>query len=338
MRVLITGITSFLGLYTAQQLLQAGHQLFGAVRPGSRRADMPDRYGLAQYGTYHAVSLDLDALPAAGDAEGYEALRPQTEEPLLDAWIHFAWDGVGSAGRSDTRIQQRNIENAKKAYVYARALGARKFLFAGSQAEYGRGSHLHPQPVSAYGQAKLRFGRWAAEQSLRSELCDEAPTQFLHMRIYSVYGDGDHETSLVHTVLQAALRQEEMILGPCTQRWNYLEVHDLARAVRILLESEDTRTAVYDIAGSDSRPLREYVLAMNEIVKRAVPEAGAVLRFGARGDNAEGAADMCPDTRPLMGLGFQQEISFAAGIDMLLHTLQQDGGCGQADKENAVTV
>lgn len=381
MRVLITGITSFLGLYTAKLLLQEGHTVIGAVRPGSRRVQELASCGITAYPSYRTISLDLNELPEAelGEAHYDAVLREAQDDdawspiddvgprdaapdqwpsarisestpaveaaavmresvPLLDAWIHFAWDGVGSAGRSDVNIQIENIENAKKAYLYAKLLGARKFLFAGSQAEYGRGNHRTPLPVSAYGKAKLAFGRWATEQSLLSELYDERPMQFIHMRIYSVYGKGDHETSLVNSVLKAALHHEAMTLGPCTQRWNYLEVHDLARAVRILLESEDTRTDIYDIAGSDSRTLKSYVLAMHRMARHHIVGAdttagtqaiGADLQFGTRANNAEGAADMAPNILKIQRLGFHQEISFEAGIGMLLREMEEaktDGG------------
>ena len=407
MRVLITGVTSFLGLYTAKLLLQEGHEVIGAVRPGSRRAQELDAHGISAYPMYRTVHLDLSELPEAelGEAHYAEVLgldqasatpacnvesaghsgtaavmqveaasvhssapavtAPQTATrlpspaltddaaPLIDAWIHFAWDGVGSAGRSDTNIQIENIQNAKKAYLYAKLLGARKFLFAGSQAEYGIGNHRVPMPVSPYGKAKLAFGRWATEQSLLSEMYDDAPMQFIHMRIYSVYGSGDHETSLVNTVLRAALRHEAITLGPCEQRWNYLEVHDLARAIRILLRSEETRTGIYDIAGSDSRMLKKYVIAMNAIAARFAANAemtadggtthavtagsqttgtaagtaptGAELRFGTRANNAEGAANMSPEILKLQRLGFHQEISFEAGIGMLLKMMREEG-------------
>lgn len=416
MRVLITGVTSFLGLYIAKLLLQEGHEVIGAVRPGSRRAQELDAHGISAYPTYRTVHLDLSELPEAelGEAHYAEVLGLESAghfgtaaamqaavavparssapavtappsathlplpaladdpAPLIDAWIHFAWDGVGSAGRSDTNIQIENIQNAKKAYLYAKLLGARKFLFAGSQAEYGRGNHRVPLPVSPYGKAKLSFGRWATEQSLLSEIYDDAPMQFIHMRIYSVYGSGDHETSLVNTVLRAALRHEAITLGPCEQRWNYLEVHDLARAIHILLSSEDTRTGIYDIAGFDSRMLKKYVIAMNAIAARFAANAdttpggsattaagatageqttaiaagatqavtaggqttdtaagasptGAELRFGTRANNAEGAANMSPEILKLQRLGFHQEISFEAGIGMLLKTMKEEG-------------
>ena len=157
----------------------------------------------------------------------------------------------------------------------------------------------------------------------------------------------------MNTVLRAALRHEAITLGPCEQRWNYLEVHDLARAIRILLSSEDTRTGIYDIAGSDSRMLKKYVIAMNAIAARfaanadtttaagatqavtaggqttdtatGVTPTGAELRFGTRANNAEGAANMSPEILKLQRLGFHQEISFEAGIGMLLKTMKEEG-------------
>ena len=51
MRVFITGVTSFLGLYTAKLLLQEGHEVIGAVRPGSRRAQELDAHGISSYPT-----------------------------------------------------------------------------------------------------------------------------------------------------------------------------------------------------------------------------------------------------------------------------------------------
>ncbi|SFG36411.1 NAD-dependent epimerase/dehydratase family protein [Oribacterium sp. WCC10] len=316
MKVLITGVTSFLGVHTALQLLGEGHEVIGAVRPGSKNESVLEERGVTEYQTYRTVYLDFDSLP---DAElGEEHFAEQVEktgdgEDVIDAWLHFAWDGIGSAGRENTDIQIQNIENAKKAYLMAKILGAKKFVFAGSQAEYGDGNHRLPRPVSPYGKAKRAFGRWATEQSLLGQIYDSEAMQFIHMRIFSVYGDGDHKTSLVNTVLKGSIKRTPVVLGPCVQRWNYLEVRDCARAISILIQSNDTRTDVYDIAGSDSKILKKYVQEMNEIAG-----GGAELEFGMRSNNAEGAANMAPEILKLQRLGFRQEISFEEGIGELV--------------------
>ncbi len=316
MKVLVTGVTSFLGVYTALQLLGEDHEVIGAVRPGSKNEAVLTERGIAKYPNYRTVYLDFDKLPDAecGEEHFAEIVEKTGEgKKVIDAWLHFAWDGIGSAGRENTDIQIQNIENAKKAYIMAKLLGAKKFIFAGSQAEYGDGNHRSPRPISPYGKAKRAFGRWATEQSLLGQIYDKDAMQFIHMRIFSVYGDGDHKTSLVNTVLKGSIKKTPVVLGPCVQRWNYLEVRDCARAISILIESKDTRTDVYDIAGNDSRVLKKYVQAMNEIAG-----GGAELEFGIRSNNAEGGYNMSPEILKLQRLGFRQEISFEDGIGELV--------------------
>lgn len=338
MRVIITGVTSFLGINTARKLLQDGMDVIGIVRPDSTNLSKLVKAGLlakeeiAADGTssgrlsshFHLCRFDFDKLPEA-DIDLYQEMyelvfgnnaqpaEQNASQPAFEAWVHFAWDGIGSAGRSDAALQERNIANARKAFSMARVLGVRKFLFAGSQAEYGSGTREQPKPVSEYGKAKLAFGTWAEEQSLLGSILGSSAMQFIHMRIYSVYGRGDHATSLVNTLLDTSRTGADMMLGPCSQQWNYLEIRDLANAVETLILSPDTRTDNYDIAGTLTVPLARYVKMIHSL-----GGGSGELHFGARGNNAEGAADMNPDTTKLESLGFRQQISFEQGIRELL--------------------
>jgi nucleoside-diphosphate-sugar epimerase len=115
MRVLITGVTSFLGVYTAKQLLSEDYEVIGAVRPDSKNQDVLDERGITSEPKYRTVYMDFDKLPEAelGEEHFAEFLeKGDDDEPVIDAWVHFAWDGIGSAGRENTDIQIQNIENA----------------------------------------------------------------------------------------------------------------------------------------------------------------------------------------------------------------------------------
>lgn len=330
MNILISGVTSFLGMYTAEKLLGEGHIVVGIVRPGSTHESRLRQEELAGLRIAH---FDFDMLPEE-DTVVYQRAAELVQPGQFDVWIHFAWDGEGSLGRADEKIQKRNIANAKKAYRIAEALGCRKFLFAGSQAEYGRGSHQAPAPVSEYGKAKLAFGRWATDESLLNEVLSNAPgevMQALHLRIYSVYGYGDHETSLVNSLIRSVLKREAISLGPCTQRWNYMEVKDCARAISLLANSSHARTGEYDIAGNESRPLRSFVEDIVDICEQIPDLQGRkttynkhLLHFGARANNTEGAADMAPDLSLLKAIGFRQTITFEKGIRKLAEKLRLD--------------
>ena len=302
---------------------------------------------------------------AAFSRNGYalESLVPND----LDAIIHFAWDGVGSKGRENPEIQEQNLLMSKGFYQWGLQNGVKYFLFAGSQAEYGRGSREDPLPVSAYGKAKLSFSRYGlsggravedsafpkqclrsfddkeeaeqekaketeqkAEQKTEQKAEQENPMKFLDLRIFSVYGVGDHETTLVHTLVQAVLAGQSMDLSPCSQMWNFMEARDLARAIAFLLEG-GFGSGTYDLCSQNSRPLKDYVLEIESLGKaflekkegKTLSRSSSLLRFGERASNAEGPVDLKPSIKDLYDRGFQEKISFQQGIEELYQHFYQ---------------
>ena len=177
MKILISGVSSFLGIYTAKELLAQGHELYGIVRKESK-----NREKLESLRGLQLISVDMKAFSGygeGGELASTEAIWKQEDsfsreaafsrgdyaiESLLpkdlDAIIHFAWDGVGSKGRENPEIQEQNLLMSKGFYQWGLQSGVKYFLFAGSQAEYGRGTRENPEPVSAYGKAKLSFSRY----------------------------------------------------------------------------------------------------------------------------------------------------------------------------------
>ena len=286
MHIIVTGASSFLGRAAVKVLREHGHEV------------TPFRHS-------------------------FNEEPPETVPAAADIWLHFAWAGVGSAGRSDPGVQQYNLEMSLDAMSKAIEMGCRKFIFAGSQAEYGHAQDGSCKledgpvdPVSAYGQAKLMFSRYAAgmaEQNNASPEC-KRPLRYVHLRIFSVYGPGDHDHSLIPTLLGRIRAGEAMDLGPCSQQWNYLYIDDAAEAIALMCEKFTSGT--YNIGSRDIRPLREYVEEAARIAAGYSEEQdlSGLLHFGARADNAEGPADLSPDVTKLELTGFQPRVSFAEGI------------------------
>ena len=67
------------------------------------------------------------------------------------------------------------------------------------------------EPKSLYGEAKL------AMREKGETLCGELGLRYIHARIFSAYGPGDHPWTLVESCLDAFLNNREMSLGACTQ-------------------------------------------------------------------------------------------------------------------------
>ena len=183
-----------------------------------------------------------------------------SEEPG-QVWIHFGWDGAGSGNRTKQAIQQKNVGDSLCALRSA-ALGCRRFLFSGSQAEYGIRNSLETRdgypchPVSEYGKAKVEFYRqavsWLRQQGEREKM------EYVHARIFSVYGPGDHPWSLVETCRKTFSAGGHMELGACTQQWNFLHRDDCIKALYRLATAEDsigfswehpTENGIYNVSG-----------------------------------------------------------------------------------------
>lgn len=374
MKILISGVSSFLGIYTAKELLSQGHELYGIVRKESK-----NRKKLESLRGLQLISVDMKAFSRFAEKEelaSTEAIRKQEDrfsrkaafsrgdyaiESLfpkdLDTIIHFAWDGVGSKGRENPEIQEQNLLMSKGFYQWGLQRGVKYFLFAGSQAEYGRGTRKNPEPVSAYGKAKLSFSRYGlsggkgeesysfqeepktvdslekTKQGKNPENSEEegrkGKMDFLDLRIFSVYGIGDHESTLVQTLVQAVLAGQSMDLSPCSQMWNFMEARDLARAISFLLEG-DFGSGTYDLCGKESRPLKDFVLEIEALGKAFLEKkegkkalATSLLRFGERASNAEGPVDLKPSVKDLYDRGFQEKISFSQGIEELYQYFYQ---------------
>lgn len=309
MRVIVTGATSFIGAAVVRRLLNQGDEVCAVVRPGSRNmSHLREHVSGTDLGKLQVVELDLQEIKKiTGMIHGG-----------ADAWMHIGWDGAGSDNRTRRDVQQTNVVQSLAAVRAAAACGCRRFVFTGSQAEYGIYHSVIREdavchPVSEYGKAKTDFANQA------KTLCKILKIEYIHTRIFSVYGPGDHPWSLVQSCLRTWSQSGEMKLGPCTQQWNFLYIEDAAAALcHLLTEGEP---GVYNVAGTDTRPLRSYIEEMYELCG----QQGSFV-YGERSQNAEGAADLMPDISKLLAkTGWRMETSFAEGIERTLEEIRKNG-------------
>lgn len=164
---------------------------------------------------------------------------------------------------------------------------------------------LHP--LSEYGKAKAKVGR---EAIMRAEALG---ITYIHTRVFSVYGPGDHQWSLVESCMRTFKEGGIMELGACTQLWNYLYIDDAVNVIVTLLTGY-APAGVYNVAGEDTRPLREYIETI-----RALCGGQGTCQYGKRPPNAEGVTSLDPDITKLKEItGFHQMISFEEGIKKML--------------------
>ena len=190
----------------------------------------------------------------------------------------------------------------------ANALGCKRFIGAGSQAEYGpmdvdKISPYSPtNPSTPYGASKLASGH------LAGMLCRELGMECIWPRIFSVYGIYEKETTMIASGLRKMLRGEPTEFTPAMQRWDYLYSKDAGRAYYLIGE-KGRDGAVYCIGSGEAHPLKEYILKMAELT--GAEETG----IGARPYPQGAVMNLCADTESLQrDTGFVPEYTFEEGI------------------------
>ena len=307
MKILITGATSIIAVPLIKYLLQQNHEIYAMIRPGSANAE---RLKGLEHGLLKIIELDLNNSDRL----------PQYMETDFDVCFHFGWDGAGSENRKKREVQQKNVADSMKLLKTTAEMGCRKFLFSGSQAEYG----IYEQkicetapchPVSEYGIAKVDFMHHVQEYlDSRKDISME----YVHARIFSVYGPEDHKGSLIDSCIDTFMSGGRIELGECSQLWNFLYIDDLTAALTALMEAENKpgTVEVYNVAGaeSDTKPLKEYI----DIVYKCCGCKGEYL-LGRRPPNAEGTANLNPDiTKIQKKTGWTPQIAFVDGINEII--------------------
>lgn len=243
-RAIVTGGTSFIGRGLIEKLLATYDEVYTIVRKDSSNLKL-----LPQ-------SINLKVV--YGDVENISELIKGI--PPCHVFYHLAWGGTRGSERSNSNIQMLNIENSIKCLWAAKELSCKKFIFTGSQAEYGVCNGVISEetlcnPATEYGKAKLEFYYKA------KEIENELNLTYIHTRIFSIYGKGDQVNSLISQCVSAFSNNQQIELSSCKQVWNFMHVSDCVEALIKLAQIElpvgDNN--IFNIASLDTRKLIEFV-------------------------------------------------------------------------------
>lgn len=292
-RIVVTGATSMIGVALIEECLRHDIEIYAVVRSSSGKAGrlpFSDKIHLTD------CSLeDLSDLP--GRIPGG-----------CDTFYHIAWGNTGEARNKSTELQSRNIIYTLQAVRAAAELGCRRFIGAGSQAEYGPMDveKISPDspvnPSTPYGASKLAAGH------LAGMLCRELGMECIWPRIFSVYGKYEKETTMVASGLRKMLAGEPTEFTPAMQRWDYLYSRDAGRAFYLIGE-KGKGGSVYCVGSGQARPLKEYIEEMAALTGAGKPG------IGAKPYPPGAVMNLCADIGTLTGdTGFIPEYTFEQGI------------------------
>ena len=292
-RIIVDGATSLVGVALINKAISENVEVYALTRSNSRRADRIPRHNLV-----HNVECDLANIKNLNGV-GTEC----------DVYFHIAWEGTEKGSLQVPEKQIANIQYEIDAVELARRCECKKFVGAGSQAEFGPKKGVMSanetfNPNIAYGFAKL------AAYGLSRDLCKEYGITHLWGRIFSLYGGNDIENTLLDYAIKSFLNGKDAFFSSGVQMWDYLNEKDAGEMFFLLGEKCD-KSKAYNIAYGKSRPLRKYI----EILAHEM-NAINFCHFDDKKNSNQGLqADISEIEKDT---GFSPKITFESGIkDMI---------------------
>ena len=265
-RVLVVGAGGFLGRWVARALTREGAQPLLTARAPERLARERDAWEIG--GTIVARDLLDDGLE-----EWVASCAPEVI-------VNCAGYGVDRDETDASRSRRLNADLPGRLAVAATRLppsdwpGVR-LLHVGSALEYGsyRGVLREDGPTeshTAYGRDKLAGTRAVAEAAVASGC------PMLVVRLFTLFGAGEHATRLLPTLRRAARARTSVQLSSGWQQRDFLPVDEVADGLLALGVAGPALGPIVNLAAGRLRTVREFATTAAGVLGIAGPD----LRFG----------------------------------------------------------
>lgn len=302
-RAIVTGPTGVIGTALIEHLVKQNIAVTAVCHRGSKRIDKLPASSLVS-----VIECDLDELH----------MLPTMIEDTCDVFYHFAWGGTFGDARNHISTQLQNVQYTIDAVKAAKKIGCKRFVGAGSQAEFGRfegmlDNNTPTNPENGYGIAKLCAGQMSR---LR---CEQLEMEHIWARILSIYGPNDGEKTLVMSLIRQFLQGEVPACTKGEQIWDYLYAKDAAEAL-YLLGLKGIHGKTYCIGSGNGETLSTYIKKIRDQIN---PQAE--IGFGKIPYSEKQVMHLCANIDELVkDTGFQAKYSFEEGIAETIAWVQEN--------------
>lgn len=297
-KIVVSGATSMLGTALIHAAVENNTEVYALVRNNPNRLSRIE--GLPGV---HLVYTDISSLKEVNDIPSD-----------CDVFYHFAWVGTNKEQRDDAYIQEKNIRYTLDAVDLAKRCGCKKFVGAGSQAEYGPTEGIiddttRCNPSTAYGAAKL------SASILSKKLCEKYEMIHIWTRVFSVYGPHDNAGTMLNYAIDKFSKKEEAKFSAATQMWNYLYETDAGKMFYLIGEKVE-ESKLYRLANRDSHPLKDYIIELASYFDSQEKcffdkEKNSVYGIETNADNL------------FSDIGYQPQVSFLEGIKCIVNARKE---------------
>jgi len=244
MKLFVTGGTGFIGAHFLEAALRAGHEVTALRRESSKSV-----ITVSESSALRWIDASLEKV-GAGQLSGHDAL------------LHFASYGVSPQPCTWDQAIKTNVTDSLVLLERSVEAGIPRIILCGTCMEYGASAEkseaIPPtaplEPIGPYAASKAAFSVAA------SALCREKKFQLAILRLFTVYGEGQHPDNFWPSLRRAAVAGEDFEMTAGEQIRDFTPVDHVAEDFLRTLElpMNDGEPLLRNVGTGEPRQLGDF--------------------------------------------------------------------------------
>lgn len=290
-RVIVTGANGFVGSAVIRELIKNDVEVLALCHK------IPEKKIISDLITYKEFELSK-----------IEELKDIVINDYYDTFYHFAWAGSAGSDRGNAKLQLQNVQWTIDALNFAKSIGCKRFVCAGSIIEYETMRACYtdgnkPGLGYIYGSAKM------SAHTVAMSIAANIGIDLMWAEITNAYGAGEISSRLINTTIRKIINKESPQFTSGMQNYDFVYIDDVARAF-YLIGKNGKPFHSYLIGSGNAKPLKEFLLEMKESIAKDVDFIFGDVPF--TGVNLD--LSIFDTKKTELDTGFKAEISFAEGV------------------------
>ena len=290
-KAIVTGANGFVGSAVIRELIKNDVEVLALCHK------IPEKKIISDLITYKEFELSK-----------IDELKDIVINDYYDTFYHFAWAGSAGSDRGNATLQLQNVQWTIDALNFAKSIGCKRFVSAGSIIEYETMRACYtdgnkPGLGYIYGSAKM------SAHTMAMSIAANIGIDLMWAEITNAYGVGEISSRLINTTIRKIINKESPQFTSGTQNYDFVYIDDVARAF-YLIGKNGRPFHSYLIGSGNAKPLKEFLLEMKESIAKDVDFIFGDVPF--TGVNLD--LSIFDTKKTEKDTGFKAEISFAEGV------------------------
>jgi CDP-paratose synthetase len=240
MKILITGVTGFIGSRMAIKLIKDGHIVFGLLR---KTSNIQRLAGFENAITFIYIEED-------------NINNVISENSDIRVIIHAATD-FGRDDKLTTSVYWSNLHLPMLLLDLALKYKIQKFINLDTFFNNDKSNYDY---LVAYSLSKRNFQEWG------KLISEKLPINFINLRLFHVFGPNDGENKFVTNLIRNCIAGQEIDLTSGIQERDFIFIDDVINAINLFLTIElNSGYHSYDVGSGIGTSIKDFAINVNKI-------------------------------------------------------------------------